>query len=57
MPDAAETMAPPANQTIEGSAAAAILLMLLASLGAAGLVGAFGLRLLSVTLQEWRVRG
>ncbi len=29
MPDAAETMAPPANQTIEGSAAAAILLMLL----------------------------
>jgi len=27
--DAAETMAPPANQTIEGSAAAAILLMLL----------------------------
>lgn len=25
--------------------------------GAAGLVGAFGLRLLSVTLQEWRVRG
>ncbi len=29
MLDAAETMAPPANQTIEGSAAAAILLMLL----------------------------
>ncbi|BBB10124.1 MULTISPECIES: flagellar motor switch protein FliG [unclassified Sphingopyxis] len=29
MPDAAETMAPPANQTIEGSSAAAILLMLL----------------------------
>jgi flagellar motor switch protein FliG len=29
VPDAAETMAPPANQTIEGSAAAAILLMLL----------------------------
>jgi threonine efflux protein len=25
--------------------------------GAAGLVGAFGLRLLAVTLQEWRARG